>query len=149
MNEMKKTLNHILVKLFNRILVIEEEFLRKKGIDLTINEIHVLEKVRNSKTKIMSDIAKSLNITQSTMSINSKRLIKKGFLIKEQDNNDKRVIRLKISDTGLKYLQIHDRFHKKMIDHVIKDLDLEQNQTLLESLNSLVNFFEENYKHYK
>lgn len=146
MDEMKETLNHILVNLFNRILVIEEDYLRNNGISLTIHEVHLLDKVRESETKTMSDVAKALNITQSTLSITAKRLIKKGYLIRERDLEDKRIFRLNISEKALESLNQHDIFHKDMINGFLKDIDVKDQKYLLKSLNSLVNFFDKYYK---
>ncbi len=145
MNGMKETLNHILVDLFNRILIIEENYLQQAGISLTMNEIHLLDKVRQCNSKTMSDVAKALNITPSTFSINSKRLVKKGYLLRERDEVDKRIIRLGLSDIALEALTKHDVFHKEMIDNFVSEISINDQKYLLTSLNSLVEFFDRHY----
>ena len=63
---MKKTqalINELLVDVFNHILSIEEAELIKAGIKLSINEVHILEAVKNPEYPTMTNIAKKLRIT--------------------------------------------------------------------------------------
>ena len=42
-------------------------------------------------------------------------------------------------------LQVHDDFHKQMIDKIVNDLDIEEEQELLKSLYKVSQFFKESY----
>ncbi len=145
MDEMRETLNNVLVHLFNQVLSIEEKYLNSHGVSLTINEIHLLDKVRRSRSKTMGDVAKALDITQSTLSITSKRLVRKGFLIRERDIVDKRIIRLQLTDIAKENLKKHDIFHKEMIDALVVQFQGQEQEYLRLCLNTLVEFFDKNY----
>ena len=58
MENVKETLNELLVDLFNHILVLEEKNLQDRGISLSMTEVHTLENIQKSKSKTMSDVAR-------------------------------------------------------------------------------------------
>lgn len=43
MSEAKEMINELLVDIFNRILAIESVELKKQGVKISMNEVHVLE----------------------------------------------------------------------------------------------------------
>ena len=94
MKDTKRTLNELLVYLFNHILFLEEKNLKDQGIRLSMTEVHTLENIEKSSSKTMSDIAKLQMVTQGTLTVAVNRLVKKGFVWRERDKEDKRVIRL-------------------------------------------------------
>ena len=79
------------------------------------------------------------------MSTNISRLIKKGYVVKYRDDADKRVQRLINTNKAKPVLEVHDEFHKNMIDKVIKDMGLEENEILNESLERILAYFREQY----
>lgn len=145
MNETKIIINNLLVNLFNRILSIEEDSLQKEGVKLTMNEVHILEAIRNSKIPNISNVSKKLRITKGTLSTSIKNLINKNYIFITLDENDKRIKYLNLNDNSLKILKIHDKFHDEMIDSVIKDLNIDNNKSLIDSLRNLNNYLKERF----
>lgn len=145
MNETRRTLNDLLVVLFNKILVIEENNLRKEQIDLSMTEIHILEAIKKSNSNMMSAIAKYLMITQGTLTVSIAKLEKKGYVKREKDKNDRRIVRLQLLEKADHVLAIHDRFHTEMIDKIVEELDIEKEQELLRMLQNVSTFFKEKY----
>ena len=94
----RHTLNELLVDLFNHILLIEEKNLRDHGVTLSMTEVHILENIEKSESKMMSAIAKRLMVTQGTLTVSTSKLVKKGYverLKNEKDNlGESRKIRL-------------------------------------------------------
>ena len=45
MDEFAEKLNHLLVDTFRHILKVEEELIQSSGINLTINEFHLIESI--------------------------------------------------------------------------------------------------------
>ena len=129
----RHTLNELLVGLFQYILYIEERNIRNKGFDLSMNDVHILENIAKASDNSMSHIAARMMVTQGTMSTNISRLIKKGYVVKYRDDADKRVQRLINTNKAKPVLEVHDEFHKNMIDKVIKDnsQDLNRKKKLL------------------
>ena len=145
MKKAKKQLNELLVDLFNQILILEEITIKDRGIDLSMTEVHVLDAIDKTENNIMSSIASKLMVTQGTLTVSANKLIKSGYVEKYQDEKDKRVYRLKLTEKGKEIIQIHDDFHSDMIDAAMEDLNLEDDQILLKSLANISDFFKDIY----
>lgn len=145
-NKTRQTLNELLVDLFNFILYIQEKHMKEKGVTLTMSEVHLLENVIKSKNNTVTNIADAMLITKGTFSVNASRLIKKGYLIKYKDEEDKRIVRVEITDKARNVLKIHDEFHENLIDRALEDLNLSDNETLNKSFESILNYFKTEYK---
>lgn len=146
MENVKHTLNELLVDLFNHILVLEEKNLQDRGISLSMTEVHTLENILKSKTKTMSDVARLQLVTQGTLTVAVNRLQKKGYVSRLQDAQDKRIIRLSLTAKALDVLAIHDKFHEEMIDSFISDLKIDQDVALITSLRRIMEYFRQNYE---
>lgn len=145
MNQTRHTLNELLVGMFNFILYIEEKNLKSKGVTLSMNDVHILENIKKASDNSMSHIARRLMITQGTLTTNVAKLIKKGFVVKYKDEDDKRITRLTLTEKANEVLNIHDEFHANMIDKAIGDLNLNENEVLNESLENILAYFREEY----
>lgn len=145
MDRTKHTINELLVGLFNYITYIEERNLQEKGIQLSMNEVHLLESIDKASDNTMSYIAKRTMVTQGTLTTNVKKLVDKGYVERYKDANDGRIVRLRITDKARPVLDVHDTFHENMIDRVIADLHLEDNGVLMKSLDNLMEYFSTEY----
>lgn len=140
--KIRDVLNDLLVDMFNQILTLEENFLKERGIALSMSEVHTLEAIDKSVGKTMSEVAKRLRITQGTLTVNINRLTNKGFVYRVQDEKDRRIYRLKLTDKSRSVLDIHDVFHGKMIDQLVSKLSMNEKELLVESLSQLNLYFE-------
>src|SRR5690554_478470 len=140
--KIRDVLNDLLVDMFNQILTLEENFLKERGIALSMSEVHALEAIDKSVGKTMSEVAKRLRITQGTLTVNINRLTNKGFVYRVQDEKDRRIYRLKLTDKSRSVLDIHDVFHGKMIDQLVSKLSMNEKELLVESLSQLNLYFE-------
>ncbi len=145
MNDTRRTLNELLVNLFNNILAIEEANLQNQHVSLSMTEVHILEAIEKSESNMMSVVAKYLMITQGTLTVSVSKLEKKGYVERIKDESDRRIVRLKNTEKANMVLQVHDDFHKQMIDKIVNDLDIEEEQELLKSLYKVSQFFKESY----
>ena len=142
----RQTLNESLVDLFNFILYIQEKYMKEKGVPLTMYEVHLLENVSKIKNNTIGNIADAMLVTKGTLSVNASRLIKKGYLTKYVDKDDRRVVRVEITDKAKEVLKIHDEFHENLIDRALEDLNLSDNEILNKSFESILNYFKTEYK---
>lgn len=140
--KIRDVLNDLLVDMFNQILTLEENFLKERGIALSMSEVHTLEAIDKSVGKTMSEVAKRLRITQGTLTVNINRLTNKGFVYRVQDEKDRRIYRLKLTDKSRSVLDVHDVFHGKMIDQLVSKLSMNEKELLVESLSQLNLYFE-------
>lgn len=145
MEKAKHNLNELLVGLFNYILYIEEKNLKKNGVTISMNDVHVLENIEKTSDNSMSHIAQRLMITQGTLTTNVSKLIKKGYVVRYKDDNDKRIVRLKNTDKAQEVLKVHDDFHRNMIDKTISELGFDKNEAINEALENMLAFFREEF----
>ena len=88
-----QALNDVLVRLFNRILAIEEEAITKaSALGLTMSEIHVIEAIGTDEPKSMSEVASDLGVTVGTLTASVNRLVYKGHVTRFRSDRDRRVV---------------------------------------------------------
>lgn len=145
MNKAKALINELLVEVFNHILSIEEDILESKGIKLSMNEIHILEAIRNSDEPIMTNLAKKLRITTGTLTASIDRLVNKKYVVRYQEETDRRKVLVKLTELADDVLKIHDDFHNEMIDAMFEDMKIDEDEVLLKSLENIVVYFKNKY----
>ncbi len=144
-NTPKDVINELLVEVFNHILSIEQENLQKRGVKLSMNEVHVLEAVEKSVEPTMSNIARRLRITVGTLTTAINRLVAKGYCERFSNEGDRRKVYIRLTEQAHEVLSIHEGFHDEMIDAVIEDLNLEENRVLIDMLENLIAYFKRMY----
>ena len=139
-----QTLNELLVHLFNQIMDIEQKnLITGEFSDITNNDMHIIEAVGLQGHRNMSAVAKQLNVTIGTLTITVNRLVKKGYVIRQRSNIDRRVVHLALSEKGQRAYAHHKHFHEQMIDGVMKHLSQEELQVLIKALSGLIDYFHE------
>ncbi len=138
-----KEINSLFVDIYNYIIVIEEKHMQKEGItDLTMSEIHVLEKIDKLEDKIMSKVAEELMITRGSLTTSVNKIIDKGYVTRNSVPGDKRKVILELTEKSHSVLKSHEEFHKNMIKAVIADHTDDKNiEILTKTLYNLRKFF--------
>ncbi len=136
-------LNELLVNLFNNVMNMEAKaIITEEFKDITNNDMHIIEAVGIEQPKSMSMIAKRLSVTVGTLTVNMNSLEKKGYIVRERSEQDKRVVLVTLTEKGRKAFFHHRDFHKAMIRAAVKGLDETEMQTLIKCLQQLSVFFE-------
>jgi DNA-binding MarR family transcriptional regulator len=141
----KEVINELLVDVFNHILSIEADVLRKRGVKISMTEVHVLEAIRNSQVPTMGSVAQKLRVTLGTLTTSINVLVRKDFVERYRDENDRRKVFLRLCDSAHEVLKIHDEFHNEMIASLFKDLELEKDEVLMKSLENISQYFKDRY----
>ncbi|WP_008826991.1 MarR family winged helix-turn-helix transcriptional regulator [Haloplasma contractile] len=140
----KQVLNELLVDLFNHILLLEERNLKNNDLkDLSMTEIHVIESIGKSDYKSMSEVAKRLMITVGTLTISVNRLVQKGYVSRQRSEKDRRVVLVDLTEKGQDAFEIHEDFHKKMIEKILKNTKIAEDELLIGSLQNVIEFFDQ------
>ncbi len=144
--DINHTLNEVLVKLFRDINTIEERAIRTgEYLDVTANDIHVIEAIGMDAAKNMTSVARELEVTTGTLTISINGLVKKGYVDRTRSEEDRRVVLISLSDKGVRAYLRHQEFHQKMIDAVLAGLSEEEQRVLDQALLKLIRFFRESY----
>lgn len=142
-----ETVNEILVRLFANILDIEEKCLKiGKFSDLSISEMHVIDNIGVNRERTMSDTAKDLRITSGTLTTAVDNLIKKGYVARERSIEDRRVVKIKLTENGIAAYRSHEDFHKDLVISALQQLDSNEEALLIKVLTNIDVFFKNKYK---
>lgn len=140
----KKSLNELLVNLFNHVMDLESKaVITEEYKDITNNDIHIIEAIGVEEPRNMSEIARRLSITVSTLTTNMNGLEKKGYIVRTRSVEDKRVVYVTLTEKGKKAFYHHRDFHRKMIRALVKDLNEEDMEVLYRCLKNLNGFLEQ------
>ena len=145
MSKAKAIINELLVEVFNHILSIEGSKLKEAGVKISMNEMHVLEAVQKTEDPAMSNIARRLRVTVGTLTTSINRLVEKGYATRKREEEDKRKVIISLTDKAFEVLKIHDQFHEEMLSAVFEDMNLEEDEVLLQSLENLSEYFKNKY----
>ena len=140
----KRSLNELLVNLFNHIMDLEgKAVITEEYKDITNNDMHIIEAIGVDEPRNMSVIAHKMSVTVSTLTTNMNGLEKKGYILRQRSQEDKRVVYVILTDKGKKAFYHHRDFHKKMIKAIVKDLTEEEMESLYRCLRNLNGFLEQ------
>lgn len=139
----KRSINELLVNLFNHVMDMEgKAVITSQFQDITNNDMHIIEAIGIEEPRNMSAIANKMAVTVSTLTTNMNGLEKKGYIRRERSLEDKRVVYVLLTEKGKKAFYHHRDFHKKMIKAIVKDLTEEEMEILYHCLQNLNEFFE-------
>lgn len=142
-----KSINDILVSMFNNILDIEESCVCRGDFkDLSITEMHIIENIGVDRERTMSDTAKDLRITSGTLTIAINNLIKKGYVDRKRSEEDRRVVYIKLTKKGVEAYRFHENFHVDLVFSAIQDLDEKQQLLLIDVLTNIDKHFKNRRK---
>ena len=140
-------LNEVLVRLFRDIMDIEEKaIITPEFKDLTNNDMHVIDAIGMGAPKNMTSIARELSVTVGTLTIAMNSLVKKGYVIRERGQEDRRIVYISLSEKGRDAFNHHAEFHREMIEGIKETLDEEEMQVLARALTKLDGWFREKEK---
>ena len=142
MPDNREIINGFFVRIFNKILALEEHAVDEP--DISVNEIHIIEAVAELAQcgeSTMKNIAGRLNLTPGATSVAVNTLVNKGYLRRENGLEDRRKIFIFITEKAQKAEKKHRDFHADMIHSIVTRLNDEELDTLSKSLISLEEFF--------
>lgn len=146
MKNSEHILNGLLVELFNDILQIEQNELKKGALsDLSVTEIHTIEAIGMYEARTMSEVASDLRITVGTLTTAINKLIKKGYVERKRIEEDRRVVMIELTKSGKVAYRLHDKFHVDMIKATISGLSEDEERILISSMEKVTNFFSDKY----
>ena len=146
MNETLQVVNKLLVETFNDILYIEEKALKEGSFnDVSITEVHTIEAIGMYEKKMMSEVAKNLDITVGTLTVAVNKLVKKDYVQRFKSEDDKRIVLIGLTKKGRLLYRVHDKFPKDMVRETINGMSEDETRILAEALGRLNDFLTEKY----
>ena len=144
MNSEVRQLNDLLVSIYNEIVKFENTAIQDGPFpDLSVTEMHTLESIGRERAKAMNEVAQNLGVTVGTLSVSIKRLVAKGYVEREQDEKDRRLVLVRLTERGRRAERIHAWFHSLLMKATLAKLPPEEIRVLMSALTNLNGFFRE------
>lgn len=138
----REVINDTLVNLFNEILKLEEDVLVNGEFNnISVNDFHVINAIGVEDPKNMSTIAKQLDITVGSLTTAINALVRKGYVNRERSETDRRVVTVKLTESGERAYHHHMDFHEHMTDAAIRALKADELPLVTKVLIGLQKFF--------
>ena len=136
--------NDVLANLFQEILVLEEKgIITGEFTNITVNDMHIIDKIGLSKGKNMTTIAREHGVTIGSLTTSMNSLVKKEYVIRERSEQDRRMVTIRLSEKGLRAYEHHKNFHMKMTEAALAALKEEEVPKVTKVLVGLEKFFRE------
>ena len=125
---------------------IERETIKNsKFSDLSVTEMHVIEAI-GLKSRTMTDVAGDIGVTVGTLTTSMNRLVKKEYVERTRSEEDRRYVKVSLTQKGKLAHRVHEAFHEKMVKTMIDKLSDDDNEILIKALTELNQFFIQNYR---
>lgn len=149
MNDFDQHINVLLLDIFDKILVTEEKALRRGNFsDISVAEMHTLESIGPYDKPTMSETAAKIGVTTGTLTVAVDRLVRKGYVERHRDPDDRRIVRVALTRQGKLAFRMHNKFHKLLVDRLVTPLDEPGRDMLLKTLNAVSDIVSEQYDRY-
>lgn len=137
-----ETLNELLVGLFKDLMEIEARCLiTEEFSDISINDMHIIEAIGVDEAKRSGTVAKLMSVTMGTLTKAIDGLTRKGYVNRVRSDEDKRVVKLSLTDKGRSAYYHHEQFHVHMIEHIKDGVTDSELKVLVNSLAKLSDYF--------
>lgn len=132
---MKEQYSNILVEFFEKMSSWESGVV--EGKDISLAQMHLLEVVGNYESLRMKELSEKLGVTTGTLTVMVHRLVSKGFLVKENDTEDKRSYFIKLTELGQEEYDNHHHMHGHLIDDIVSALGEKESKRFFENLKTI------------
>ena len=143
MDERSDMINQVLVHLFNDLLRIEENTLRREGVDLSMREVHTIEAVcaADEESNTMSALATRLRVTVGSVTVAVATLERKGYLVRRRSKMDRRRVHVLPTEAAMNVERLHRAYHQRMTQAVMTAVPGEKLDVLLQGLQAVNDYF--------
>lgn len=101
------------------------------------SEFTVLRTLEDHKTLRVSDVARRLNSTNSYVTLTSDKLVQKGYIIRERNDQDRRTVYLTLTDEGYKLVKELDEIVYAYFNKTFRDISNEDMMQVISILQKI------------
>src|SRR5699024_613563 len=106
-------------------------FMKKFNLNVNISQILALSKLKEEGPQKPSILALALGYTSGAITKLTNNLVKEGYILREHQKNDRRVVLITITKKGLKVLEEAQKQGQNMRNEVYSVLNTEEVEQLL------------------
>lgn len=108
------------------------------GVSIAVSDAHALAEISESPSLTQGDLAERLRLEKSTVSRLAEKLERLGWVAREQDQLDRRVVRLDLTDSGRRLVDQLKEARTNKFAQVMSQIPPHQRNTVLQSLDVLI-----------
>lgn len=134
--------NELLVSISTNMMLHQMDGLKKDFLlrTLSFQEMHTIEIIGNLEEVAMGELAGAAKVTQGSMSVMVKKLVKKGLVERNSSPEDLRVVRVRLTKKGREaYLQ-HREMHMNATREWLSLVSEEEQEIMLMVLKKINRF---------
>jgi len=110
------------------------------AIDVTIVQFHVLNFVFKNPICKMSDLSDFFGVTLSNMTSMVERLHREGFLKRDKDSKDRRIVRIMLSSKGKKVIKDFKEHKKRNLTLFFQSMPKKELDTMISLMEKAVSY---------
>lgn len=137
-----RKINEIMNSIFNVTMKLEERAIREStDRDLSVTEMHTLDAIGPRQSRTMSQVAWRLDVQTSTLTTAISKLVKKGYVERFRIPEDRRIVKIKLTEKGAAALKEHKAFQDKLVREAVAEMDEEEVDHFVHNIESISQFF--------
>lgn len=109
----------------------------ESGRDLSRNQASILSHLDEVEPTSVSELAEHMGVTVSTMSLSVKRLVRQGYVVRARSPEDRRVVELRLSDSGVRVREAARVLEPRLVEELLGQLAPEEREAALQALERL------------
>jgi len=111
---------------------------RKNGKRCSLLQFETLQYIKEKENLLMNDISRYFFITPSATTFLIDGLVSKNFLVRMPDKNDRRVMRLKLTEKGDDFLDKEIKWKLEKLDEIFSILSKNEKDELEKILKKII-----------
>lgn len=136
-------LNNFVRRLTGYFTQVQESCIKVAG-SMTLHEMKIIEYLGINKKAIMRDLARHLKLAESTMTTVADKMVKRGLILRQYTEEDRRIVNIILSDEGEKIFLFTQNAALKSRTEMLETLSDEEQKTLLDLLEKMTDKLEIN-----
>ncbi|TKJ40182.1 hypothetical protein CEE35_10260, partial [Candidatus Aerophobetes bacterium Ae_b3b] len=100
-------------------------------MDISLPEIFVLRELSSNEKPTMSELGRSISMDLSTLTRTVDKLVKKEFVARKRDPEDRRMVRVALTAKGRRIISRFEEARKKHIESILRQMTSQERKDLL------------------
>jgi DNA-binding MarR family transcriptional regulator len=135
----KEKLTQLLVEFHERFSSWEHGVIHETG--LTLSRIHTLEMIGSLGAPRMKELAVRMGVTTGALTVLVNRLVESGYVQRRHDPDDRRSIRVMLTESGREHFSAHHDLHLQLTEEMIGELSEDEIKVFMNILERLIERF--------
>jgi DNA-binding MarR family transcriptional regulator len=132
-------LTRLLVEFHEHFSSWEHAVIQDSG--LTLPRVHTLEMIGSLGEPRMKELALKMGVTTGALTVLVDRLVQSGLVERRPDEQDRRSIRVVLTEEGKSHFEAHHRLHRRLTEELAGALTDEETSQFIAMLEKLIEHF--------